>query len=96
MKQVVIVQTDAFRNMAQFIQFRSDAEAAGFAVLTVAPEAIGKVRIEAAATLRDQFAMAALASLDVSLPVDVAAKNCWAMADAMLVAREVKEESNAR
>ncbi len=96
MKPVIIAQTDAFRNMGQFNEFRDHAAELGYDVLMVTAEAIDKVRIEPQVTLRDQFAMAALSGIIGSrhgTPIacasdaQLAARSAWCVADALLASR---------
>jgi hypothetical protein len=54
------------------------------------------VTTEEHATLRDQFAMAAMKHVNWEAGFDCMAKNYYRLADAMLKAREWKEEGNGK
>lgn len=95
MKPLAIIQSDAFRDKPQFTDAADRLTKIGYEVVVVAPEGKDKIRIEPQATLRDQFAMAALAGLGISSNFQVTARNCWAVADAMMTARDAKEEEKA-
>lgn len=82
------------------LNFAAEEDSSTWETIAAIPSVLGCDREQA--TLRDQFAMAALTGLlsntdvDLTKPFPVAAKICYGMADAMLDARKVTEGTDGR